>query len=133
MLKRLKLILFGLMLVSPLVFAVGEKTFSWIPPTEYEADANGVVAPLPNADITSYSIYCEGALLVNIPNAPVDTDEYIAPPGTFAIGTHSCHATTVVETLDTDGNLVMSESVPSNVVSFTVAPDQPRPPVLAVQ
>jgi len=120
--------LLALLLVSPLVFAVGEKTFNWTPPTEYVSGD-----PLPNVDITSYSIYCGGALLANVPNAPVDTDEYIAPPGTFAIGTHSCHATTVVETLDIDGNLVMSESEPSNVVSFTVAPDQPNPPVLAVQ
>lgn len=117
--KRLKLLI-ALLLVSPLVFAVGEKTFTWTPPTEYEDDT-----PLAQDQIASYDIECDGQLLVNVPNQPLDTDTYQAPPGTFSVGTHSCVAYTVT----VDG----TRSGPSNTVNFTVAPGVPKPPVFAVQ
>lgn len=117
--NRLKWLL-PLLLLSPLVFAIGEKTFDWTPPTQYE-DAS----PLPQSDIASYDIECDGSLLVNVPNAPLNTDSYQAPPGTFAVGTHSCVAFTVT----TEG----VRSQPSNTVNFTVAPGVPNAPVFAVQ
>lgn len=117
--KSAKLLL-ALLLVSPLVFAVGEKTFEWTPPTEYE-DAT----PLPQSEIASYDIECDGTLLVNVPNVPLSTDEYQAPPGTFAVGNHSC----VAYTITTEG----VRSQPSNAVNFTVAPGVPNPPVFAIQ
>lgn len=117
--KNAKWIL-ALLLVSPLVFAVGEKTFNWTPPTQYE-DAT----PLPQTDIASYDIECDGSLLVNVPNAPLDTDQYVAPPGTFAVGDHACVAYTIT-TLGV-------RSQPSNAVNFTVSPGVPNPPVLSVQ
>lgn len=110
----------ALLLLSPMVFAVGEKTFNWTPPTEYE-DAT----PLPQSDIASYDIECDGALLVNVPNVPLNTDTYQAPPGTFSVGTHTCVAYTVT----TEG----VRSQPSNAVNFTVAPGVPNPPVFVVQ
>lgn len=120
--KRLRLILLGALLVAPLVFAVDGKLFTWIPPTERE-DAT----PLPESEIASYNIYCDGD------PAPVFTQSHI-PSGNqtwqshrtdFALGVHSCHATTV----DTGG----LESDPSNIVNFTVTPERPLPPVFAVQ
>lgn len=127
--KSAKLIL-ALLLVSPLVFALGEKTFEWTPPTEYELTQdqidNGLPAsPLPQSEIASYDIECDGSLLANVPNNPLDTDEYQAPPGTFAVGNHSCVAFTVT----TAG----VRSAPSNAVNFTVAPGVPKPPVFALQ
>ena len=109
-------LLLGLLLVSPLVFAVGEKTFTWTPPTEYDDGTT-----MPQSAIASYNIYCDGALLVNVPNTPLDTDTYQAPPGTFATGAHACYATTVT----TEG----VESVASNTVNFTVDPGTPGPPI----
>jgi len=108
--------LIALLFVSPLVFAVGEKTFTFTPPTEY---TDGT--PLPQSAIASYDIECDGELLVNVPNNPVDTDTYQAPPGTFATGVHSCVAFTVT----TEG----IRSGPSNTVNFTVDPGVPSPPV----
>lgn len=118
--KRTALITLALVLLSPLVFAIGEKTFDWTPPTEY-VDAT----PLPQSEIASYDIECDGALLTNVPNAPLDTDQYIAPPGTFATGDHSC----VAYTITTEG--VRSDA--SNPVNFTVAAGKPNPPVLVIQ
>lgn len=118
--KSAKLI-FALLLVSPLVFAVGEKTFTFTPPTQYEDGT-----PLPQSEIASYDIECDGSLLTNLPNIPLDTDTYQAPPGTFATGTHACQAFTVT----TEG----VRSGPSNTVNFTVAPGVPSPPInFAVQ
>lgn len=116
-----------LMLISPLVFALGEKTFKWTPPTQNEDDT-----PLPNAEITEYRIYCDGQStpLAVVPNAPLDTDTYQAPPGTFAVGSHDCTATTVAG-LKSDGTI--NESVQSNSVNFTVERSVPRPPVFALQ
>lgn len=109
-------------LTSPLVFAVGEKTFTWQPPTE-RVDGEA----LPQAEIASYNIYCDGVEtpIWTQPNEPLGTDTWIAPSETFARGTHSCFATTV----DTEGQ----ESDPSNIVNFTVSPARPLPPSLAVQ
>jgi len=118
--KRLALLIFATLLLSPLVFAVGEKTFNWQPPTQYE-DAT----PLPQAQIASYDIECDGTLLTNVPNAPLNTDTFQAPPGTFAPGAHTC----VAFTITTSG----VRSAPSNAANFTVAPGIPNPPVFAVQ
>ena len=116
-----------LLLVSPLVFAVGGKTFTWIPPTEREPDAAGVVEPLPNVEIEEYRIYCDGDAVPvwTQTNQPVDTDSWIAPNGTFALGTHVCQATAV----DTEGQ----ESDRSNSVNFTVSLERPKAPTLVVQ
>jgi len=113
--KRIKLFV-ALLFVSPLVFAVGEKTFNFTPPTTYEDGT-----PLSQAEIASYDIECNGTLLVNLPNAPLNTDSYAAPPGTFAVGDHACVAFTVT----TQG----VRSGPSNTVNFTVAPGVPSPPI----
>jgi hypothetical protein len=118
--KKIRLFVLTMLLVSPLVFAVGEKTFNWTPPTQYE-DAT----TLPQTEIASYDIECDGVLLVNVPNQPLDTDQYAAPPGTFATGNHSC----VAYTITTEG----VRSGPSNAVNFTVAPGIPNPPVLVLQ
>ncbi len=101
------------LLVSPLVFAVGEKTFTFIPPTEYEDGT-----PLLQSSIASYDIECDGALLVNLPNTPLNTDTYQAPPNTFAIGQHACLAFTIT--------ISGARSGPSNSVNFTVGiPGEP--------
>ncbi|WP_455363582.1 hypothetical protein [[Eubacterium] cellulosolvens] len=113
--KRLKLVI-ALLLVSPLVLAVGEKTFTWTPPTLNEDGS-----PLAQADIASYNIYCDQQLLANVPNTPQNTDTYTAQPGTFAIGPHECYATTV--------SVHDVESGPSNTVLFTVEPGVPQAPV----
>jgi len=112
-----------LLLLSPLVFALGEKTFNWEPPTERE-DAT----PLDNADIQEYRIYCDGDLTTPIhvqPNEPLNTDTWQAPAETFALGTHDCVATAV----DTGGK----ESLVSNTVNFTVSLARPKAPIFAVQ
>lgn len=126
----MKKLLLCLLLVSPLVFALGEKTFDWTPPTEYELtqaqiDNSLPASPLAQSEIASYDIECDGSLLANVPNAPLNTDTYQAPPGTFAVGVHSCQAFTIT----TDG----VRSAPSNTVNFTVAPGVPKPPVFALQ
>ena len=117
----MKKLLLCLLLVSPLVFAVGEKTFTFTPPTAY---TDGT--PMPQTEIASYDIECDGSLLVNLPNVPLNTDTYAAPAGTFATGDHACQAFTVtVEGV---------RSGPSNTVNFTVAPGVPGEPInFAVQ
>ena len=106
----------ALLLVSPLTFALGEKTFTFTPPTEY---VDGT--PLPNAMIASYDIECDGGLLANVPNVPLQTDTYQAPPGTFTVGNHSCQAFTVT----TEG----ARSGPSNTVNFTLEQGVPAAPI----
>jgi len=112
----MKKLLLTLLLVSPLVFAVGEKTFTFQPPTQYEDGT-----PLPQSAIASYDIECDASLLANLPNVPLNTDTYEAPPGTFATGDHACQAFTVTH----EG----VRSGPSNTVNFTVAPGVPSPPI----
>lgn len=106
----------AILLVSPLTFALGEKTFTFTPPALYEDGT-----PLPQSMIASYDIECDGSLLVNLPNVPENTDTYQAPSGTFATGTHACEAYTVT----TEG----VRSAPSNTVNFTVAPGVPGAPI----
>ena len=120
--KRLRLLLIGLLLVAPLTFAVGEKLFTWTPPTE-RVDATS----MPESEIKEYKIYCDGDAnpIWTQSHVPSGNQTWQAPAGTFALGTHSCHATTV-DTLD-------QESDSSNTVNFTVSPALPRPPILAVQ
>ncbi|HUW44657.1 MAG TPA: hypothetical protein VMW50_02565 [Dehalococcoidia bacterium] len=109
-------LLLALLFVSPLVFAIGEKTFTFTPPTQYE---DGTA--LPQSKIASYDIVCDGALLVNFPNVPQNTDTYQAAPGTFATGTHVC----VAHTVTTEG----VRSQPSNSANFTVEPGVPSAPI----
>ena len=109
-------LLLALLFVSPLVFAIGEKTFTFTPPTQYEDGT-----PLPQSKIGSYDIMCDGQLLVNFPNVPINTDTYQAPAGTFATGTHVC----VAHTVTTEG----IRSAPSNSVNFTVEPGVPSAPI----
>lgn len=115
----MKKFLWVLLLISPVAFGLGEKTFNFTPPTEY---VDGT--PLENALIASYDIECDGGLLANVPNVPLMTDSYYAPPGTFTVGDHSC----VAFTITTQG----VRSGPSNTVNFTVAPGEPKAPVLFV-
>lgn len=113
----------ALFLLSSLAFAVGGKTFTWIPPVE-RMDQSA----LPQAEIAAYRIYCDGNLITPVhiqPNVPLDTDTWAAPDGTFSLGIHTCHATTI----DTEGQ----ESDPSNIVNFTVRSARPNPPIFAVQ
>ena len=105
----------ALLAISPLVFAVGEKTFRFTPPTLYEDGT-----PLPQSAIASYDIECDGSLLATVLNEPEDTDSYQAQPGTFPTGSHACEAFTVT----TEG----VRSGPSNTVNFTVAPGVPASP-----
>lgn len=119
----MKKLLLVLMLCLPLTvtWAVGEKTFTFTPPSQY---TDGT--PLPQSMIASYDIECDGSLLVNLLNVPLQTDTYQAPAGTFATGDHACQAFTVT----TEG----SRSGPSNTVNFTVAPGIPGAPInFAVQ
>lgn len=114
--RKLLLMLAVVVIYSPLVFAVGEKTFTFTPPTEYEDGSS-----LSQDEIASYDIECDGDLLVNLPNVPLNTDMYFAPPGTFAEGDHACNAFTVT----TSG----IRSGPSNTVNFTVTPGVPGEPI----
>lgn len=112
----------ALLCLSTLVFAATPKTFSWTPPTEYEDET-----PLPQGEIESYNIYCDGAEVPiwNQPNEPLGTDTWTAPNDQFALGIHVCTATAVA----TNGE----ESVRSNAVNFTVVAPRPKAPALAVQ
>jgi len=122
--------LLALLLITPLVFAqvAPQKVFTWTPPTEREPDPDtGVSAPLPDSEIASYNIYCDTdpAPIWQQTNQPGADERWEAPAGSFALGTHNCHATTV----DTGGR----ESDPSNVVNFTVTLANPKPPVFVLQ
>jgi len=119
--KRMIVMALALSLLSTVVFAVGERTFSWQPPTEYDDNT-----PLANADIEEYRIYCDGINepLAIVPNQPLNADQYDAPPGTFSVGPHACSATTVA------GGI---ESAQSNIINFTVAPGIPKPPIFVLQ
>jgi len=114
----------ALLLLSSLVFAQGtvQKTFTWTPPTERE---DGTA--LPDIEIASYKIYCDGAPapIWTQTNQPGADERWEAPAGSFALGPHNCHATTV----DTGG----LESGPSNTVPFTVTLANPKPPVFVLQ
>ena len=103
-----------LLLCAPLTisFAVAPKTFNWLPPTQY---VDGT--PLPDGEIESYNIYCNSALLGNVPNTG-STDQWTSAP--LSDGAHDCYATTVA----TNGE----ESDPSNSVNFTVLPSKPEAP-----
>ncbi len=112
----------ALLALSSLVFAAGNKTFDWTPPT---SNTDGSV--LTQGEIASYNFYCDGNTVAihNQPNVPLNTDQWNAPDNTFSTGDHSCFATTI----NTDG----VESGPSNAANFTVAPATPNPPVLSVR
>lgn len=120
--KRLTLATSALLLLSSLVFAVGEKTFHWTLPTEREDNT-----PIAQNEIATVNIYCDGSstAIWNIPSLPDDNDQFTAPADSFANGAHSCFATVT----DLDGQ----ESEASNTVNFTVSPARPKPPLLVVQ
>jgi hypothetical protein len=105
-------LLLCILLVSPLVFSVENKTFDWTPPTQ-----NTDGTPLADADIASYNIFCNAVLLGNAPNTG-GTDTWTSPP--LPAGAYNCHATTVA--------ISGEESDASNAVNFTVAPSKPEAP-----
>lgn len=107
-------LLIVLLLLSPLVFGFQNKTFDWVPPTQ-----NTDGSPLPNAEIGSYNIYCNGTLLGNIVNTN-GTDTWESPDGSLPPGTYDCHGTAV--------NTAGVESSASNTVNFIVADSVPNPP-----
>lgn len=120
--KRWIYLAVSLLLIAPLVFAVDSKTFEWDAPTERE---DGTV--LPDVEIAEFRIYCDGVaspIWVQT-NEPNDSDTWLSPEGTFALGTHSCYATAV----DTGGR----ESVPSNAVPFSVDLSNPKAPIFALR
>lgn len=102
----------GLLLIAPLVFGQASPTFTWTPPISYEDGT-----PLPDAEIASYNIYCNGSLLANVPNTS-NTDTYAS--GQLAVGDYVCNASTVA----TNGE----ESGLSNTANFTVDPLVPGAP-----
>ncbi len=110
--KRFFYLVLALLLVGPLAFAIQPKTFDWVPPTLYEDGS-----ALPDAEITSYNIYCNSVLLGNAPNTG-GTDTWTSPP--LPPGVYACHATTVASNGE--------ESVPSNTSNFTVDPSKPAAP-----
>jgi hypothetical protein len=115
--KRL-IVLF--LLGSPLVFGYQNKTFNWTPPNSYTDGS-----PLPQSEIASYNIYCNGSLLGSVINT-AGTDVWTSPDGSLPPGNYVCYATTV----GTDA----AESGPSNSVNFIVDPLIPGAPVgLTVQ
>ena len=118
----IKILIISLIVCSPLTFAVGEKLFTWTPPTERVDNT-----PMPESEIDRYNIYCDGdpTPVWTQSHMPSGNQTWQAPPGTFALGAHQCYATTV----DTEGQ----ESDPSNTVNFTVSPERPKPPTLVVQ
>lgn len=107
-----RILIFICLLASGFAYAQAAKTFSWTPPTEYD---DGTV--LPDSDIASYNLTCNGTLLANIPNSG-GTDTYVS--GTLAPGDYSCSATTVAA----NGQ----ESLASNTANFTVDPLVPGAP-----
>ena len=109
-----KTILALLLLTAPLVFSYEQSTFDWTPPTE-RVDGS----PLPQSEIASYNIYCNGGLLGNVVNT-TSTDTWQSPQGSTPPGDYLCYATT----LDTDG----LESAPSNTKAFIVEPSAPGAP-----
>ena len=113
-----KLATTALLLLSTLVFAYGQKTFNWTPPTQ-----NTDGSPLPDAEIGSYNIYCDGNLIGTVTNTG-NTSSWQTPVGTFPPGDYTCTATAI--------NTAGIESAQSNAVNFTVAASVPNPPVLSV-
>jgi len=104
--------LIALICLSPLVFAVETKTFSWTPPTQ---NTDGTA--LTDAEISSYNIFCNAVLLSNVVNTG-GTDTFTSGP--LPAGAYLCHATTVRD----DGR----ESDASNQINFTVDPSDPKAP-----
>lgn len=117
----MKRLLLCLLICLPLTvtWAVGEKTFTWTPPTQYE---DGTA--LPQEEIASYILSCDNGWTVTVPNEPLLTDRYEAPVGTFSPGTYEC----VGYTVTTAG----VQSRASNPTNFTVEPGVPNPPVFVM-
>lgn len=93
---------------------LAEITLAWKAPLE-RADGSAIT----NQEIEGYNIYCDGdtAPTHSQENTPTRDEKWEVPDSLFSPGDHSCYATTV----DTGG----LESVPSNSVLFTVAPQEP--------
>lgn len=111
--KFLKIVL-AVLLVLPLTATWGDGTvtLNWTPPIQNEDGS-----PLADADIAGYNVYCNGSLLVNVPNTG-GTDSWGS--GLLPTGDYTCTA----RTLNTEG----VESVDSNTVNFTVDPSVPGAP-----
>ena len=111
--KRLIPLLFIFLLIGALPYF---PEFTWDAPTER------VDGTLLNAatDLSEYRLYCDGAVVAT----PMPEDlSYISQPDEFSVGqVHECYMTAV--------DLALNESVPSNLVNFTVVANPPKPPVL---
>lgn len=108
------LLLAGILIFALPALAAQTVTFSWTPPTQYEDGT-----PLPNDEIASYSLYCNGSLLTNFPNAD-GTNSYETSVGELPAGQYSCYATATA----TNG----IESIPSNTVNIVIDNLGPFPP-----
>lgn len=106
-----KLVFLLLVSVASIAAAVD---FEWQAPTMYEDDT-----PLTTADLTEYSLICQGATFTYPGGATMSMED-------FAPGSYICTMTVTA----TNG----LTSAPSNAVSFTVAPppSPPNPVILSV-
>ena len=110
----MKLLLILLVLFSTVALGFQNKTFDFVPPIQ-----NMDGSPLADAEIASYNIFCNDALLGNVLNTG-GTNTWTSPDGSLPPGIYQCHATTVRD----DGE----ESDPSNSVNFIVDPSRPEAP-----
>jgi len=103
--------------------AMATAQFTFTMPTEYEADAQGVIAPLPLSDIADVLLYCDaGATPVwNLGGTP--TEAVFERTIVLGYGSHDCQASVIT--------LNSLESGLSNTVTKVVAPTTPaEPPTL---
>ena len=113
---KIKAWIYGLLVAIGLIstsVVMASATFTITMPTEYEPDAQGVIAPLPLSEISEVRLYCDGdpapAWSMGTPTQLIF--EFTAILG---YGSHDCHATVI----GTHGR----ESGPSNTVTKDVAP-----------
>ena len=96
MTKRILQAIVAIVLISPLVFGES-KTFTWIPPLEYEDGT-----PLFDGDIKEYTLSCDSGLEVIIKNEG-KTNSWISRNTEFEPGIYTCWVTaTAVNNLTSD-------------------------------
>ena len=91
------------------------KDISWVNATQR---VDGTVLLV--SEIASTNLYCDGDSTPVL----VVTDGRTSVVLDFGIGFHNCYATHI----DTNGQ----ESAQSNVISFTILPAAPKPPVITI-
>ncbi len=99
--KRTFQLIVAATLLAPLILVFGDvKTFTWIPPTEYEDGS-----PLDNADIKEYQLHCNSGLDVIISNDP-STNTWISQDTDFPPGFYTCwmHTITLSDLHSEDSN-----------------------------